>query len=157
MNEVEVSVRFVRDFGEWKAGDTTVLKVDDFRRLYAAGVVEPVGFQRFIEEVAKLAYLEMRDTEPQELPDNFYDKVKLIEEVLTARLLSGDVTALDKLKRFKNHVKKLKMTRLEKIFYRALLRPNSLEIENKLTREERELYKKWSLEIQAFLGGVGNE
>ena len=148
----EVLAVVLVDLGSWRKGDYISLDIESFRELFRKGVVDFANLHDFINEVAKLRYLEAKSTELQKLEDDFYEKVKLVEEVLLERARRADVTALDTLRRFKDHVRKLKMTRLEKIFYSALIRPNSLEIENRLTKEEREFYRRWSSDLRGFLG-----
>ncbi|MFA4663344.1 hypothetical protein [Pyrococcus kukulkanii] len=154
----EVLAVVLTDIGSWRKGDYISVDIGTFRELFKKGVVDFANLHDFINEVAKLRYLEAKSTELQKLSDDFYEKVRLVEEVLLEKARRADVTALDTLRRFKDHVRKLKMTRLEKIFYSALIRPDSLEVENRLTREERVFYKKWSEELRGFLdGGVVNE
>ncbi|MFA4701478.1 hypothetical protein [Pyrococcus kukulkanii] len=153
----EVLAVVLTDIGSWKKGDYISVDIGTFRELFRKGVVDFANLHDFINEVAKLRYLEAKSTELQKLEDDFYEKVRLVEEVLLEKARRADVTALDTLGRFRLHVRKLKMTRLEKIFYAALIRPNSLEIENRLTKEEREFYRRWSSDLRGFLDGGVND
>ncbi|ASJ16719.1 hypothetical protein A3L04_06355 [Thermococcus chitonophagus] len=154
----EVLAVVLTDIGSWRKGDYISVDIGTFRELFKKGIVDLAGLHDFVKEVAALRYLEAKNTELQKLDEDFYEKVKLVEEVLLTRARRADAYALDTLRRFQDHVRKLKMTRLEKIFYAALIRPNSLEIENKLTKEEREFYRRWSEELRGFLdGGVVDE
>ncbi|AIF69490.1 hypothetical protein PAP_05435 [Palaeococcus pacificus DY20341] len=155
-----IPVKVMRPFGDWKPGDMVLIEDWKAKELWESGVVEIIDeVEKIIIELDRYIKEERENRPLATIDGSLYDRTEFYMYFLNKVLENPSGyppetlrSYITKLANLKEKYKELKRLRFNKILKSVMLRPNSLEILNKLTPKEKELYLQMSNMRTSWLG-----